>query len=67
MPFASDRTKESQARIDAHLQSGRANDGEVSWLTSGAERLQRDGTETRLSKAQCASVHKTLKVEREQS
>ena len=67
MPFSSDRTKEIQARIDAHLQSGRANDWEVSFLTKIAERFQRYGTETRLSKAQYASLHKTLKLEREPS
>ncbi len=65
MPFSPERTKEIQSRIDARLRSGQANDWEVSFLTNMAERFQRYGTETRLSKAQYASLHKVLKLERE--
>ena len=65
MPFSPDRTKEIQSRIDARLQSGQANDREVSFLTKMAERFQKYGTDTRLSKAQYASLHKVLKLERE--
>lgn len=65
MPFSSERTKEIQSRIDARLRSGQANDWEVSFLTNMAERFQRYGAETRLSKAQFASLHKVLKLERE--
>lgn len=65
MPFSPERTKEIQSRIDARLRSGKANDWEVSFLTNMAERFQRHGTETRLSKAQYASLHKVLKLERE--
>jgi hypothetical protein len=65
MPFSPDRTKEIQLRIDARLQSGQANDWEVSFLTNMAERFQKYGTNTRLSKAQYASLHKVLKLERE--
>jgi SH3-like domain-containing protein len=67
MPFSPDRTKEIQSRIDARLQSGQANDWEVSFLTNMAERFQKYGTNTRLSKAQYASLHKVLKLEREPS
>lgn len=67
MPFSPDRTKEIQSRIDARLQSGQANDWEVSFLTNMAARFQQYGTETRLSKAQYASLHKALKLEREPS
>lgn len=65
MPFSPEHTKEIQSRIDARLRSGQANDWEVSFLTNMAERFQRYGTETRLSKAQYASLHKVLKLERE--
>ena len=65
MPFSPERTKEIQSRIEARLRSGQANDWEVSFLTRMAERFQRYGTETRLSKAQYASLHKVLKLERE--
>lgn len=65
MPFSPERTKEIQSRIDARLQSGQANEWEMSFLTNMAERFQRYGTETRLSKAQYASLHKILKLERE--
>ena len=65
MPFSPDRTKEIQSRIDARLQSGQANDWEVSFLGNMAERFQKYGTNTRLSKAQYASLHKALKLERE--
>ena len=65
MPFSPERTKEIQTRIDARLRSGQANDWEVSFLTNMAERFQRHGTRTRLSKAQYASLHKVLKLERE--
>lgn len=65
MPFSPKRAKEIQARIDARLNSGRANDWEVSFLTNMAERFHRHGTQTRLSKAQYASLHKVLKLERE--
>ena len=65
MPFSPERTKEIQSRIDARLRSGQANDWEMSFLTNMAERFQRYGTETRLSKAQYASLHKVLKLERE--
>lgn len=67
MPFSPDRTKEIQSRIDARLQSGQANDWEVSFLGNMAERFQKYGTNTRLSKAQYASLHKVLKLEREPS
>jgi endonuclease YncB( thermonuclease family) len=67
MPFSPDRTKEIQSRIDARLQSGQANDWEVSFLTNMAERFQKYGADTRLSKAQYASLHKVLKLEREPS
>ncbi len=66
MPFSPERTKEIQSRIDARLRSGQANDWEVSFLTNMAERFTRYGTETRLSKAQYASLHKILKLEREE-
>lgn len=66
MPFSPERTKEIQSRIDARLRSGQANDWEVSFLTNMAERFTRYGTETRLSKAQYASLHKVLKLEREE-
>ena len=49
------------------LQSGQGNDWEESFLTNMAERFQKDGTNTRLSKAQYASLHKVLKLEREPS
>tara|TARA_R110002124_G_scaffold287162_1_gene470884 strand:- start:43480 stop:44556 length:1077 start_codon:yes stop_codon:yes gene_type:complete len=65
MPFSPERTKEIQSRIDARLQSGQANEWEMSFLTNMAERFERYGTRTRLSKAQYASLHKTLKLERE--
>ncbi len=65
MPFSPERTKEIQSRIEARLRSGQANDWERSFLTNLAERFQRYGTETRLSKAQYASLHKVLKLERE--
>lgn len=65
MPFSPERTTEIQSRIDARLRSGKANDWEVSFLTNMAERFQRHGTETRLSKAQYASLHKVLKLGRE--
>ncbi|WP_052265349.1 SH3 domain-containing protein [Ruegeria sp. ANG-R] len=65
MPFSSDRTKEIQARIDARLRSGQANDWEMSFLINMADRFRRYGTETRLSKAQYASLHKVLKLERQ--
>jgi len=65
MPFSPDRTKEIQSRIDARLRSGLASDWEVSFLKNTDERFQRHGTETRLSKAQYASLHKVLKLERE--
>ena len=65
MPFSPERTKEIQSRIDARLRSGQANDWEVSFLTNMAERFQRYGTKTRLSKAQYASLYKVLKLERE--
>ena len=64
MPFSPERTKEIQARIDARLRSGQANDWEASFLTNMAERFRRYGTETSLSKAQYASLHKVLKLER---
>lgn len=67
MPFSPERTKEIQLRIDARLQSGQANDWEVSFLTNMAARFQKYGTNTRLSKAQYASLHKVLKLEREPS
>jgi len=67
MPFSPERTKEIQSRIDARLQSGQGNDWEESFLTNMAERFQKDGTNTRLSKAQYASLHKVLKLEREPS
>ena len=67
MPFSPDRTREIQSRIDARLQSGQANDREVSFLTNMAARFQKYGTDTRLSKAQYASLHKVLKLEREPS
>jgi endonuclease YncB( thermonuclease family) len=67
MPFSPDRTKEIQLRIDARLQSGQANDWELSFLTNMAARFQKYGTDTRLSKAQYASLHKTLNLEREPS
>ncbi|WP_375071257.1 SH3 domain-containing protein [Sulfitobacter sp. CB-A] len=67
MPFSPDRTKEIQSRIDARLQSGQANDWEVSFLTNMAARFQKYGGDTRLSKAQYASLHKVLKLEREPS
>lgn len=67
MPFSPERTKEIQSRIDARLQSGQANDWEVSFLTNMAERFQKYGADTRLSKAQYASLHKVLKLEREPS
>jgi len=67
MPFSPDRTKEIQSRINARLQSGQANDWEVSFLGNMAERFQKYGTNTRLSKAQYASLHKVLKLEREPS
>jgi endonuclease YncB( thermonuclease family) len=67
MPFSPERTKEIQSRIDARLQSGQANDWEVSFLTNMAARFQKYGADTRLSKAQYASLHKTLKLERETS
>ncbi|WP_121632704.1 SH3 domain-containing protein [Tropicibacter alexandrii] len=66
MPFSPERTKEIQSRIDARLQSGRASEWEMSFLTNMAERFQRYGTKTHLSKAQYASLHKILKLEREQ-
>lgn len=66
MPFSPSRTKEIQSRIDAHLRSGNANDWEVSFLTNMAERFQRYGTETRLSKAQYASLHRVLNLEGEE-
>lgn len=65
MPFSTERTKEIQSRIDARLRSGQANEWELSFLTNMAERFQRYGTKTRLSKAQYASLHKVLKLERE--
>ncbi|MBM2294993.1 SH3 domain-containing protein [Sulfitobacter pseudonitzschiae] len=65
MPFSPERTKEIQSRIDARLRSGQTNDWEVSFLTNMAERFERHGTETRLSKAQYASLHKVLKLEGE--
>ena len=65
MPFPPERTKEIQSRIAARLRSGQANDWEVSFLTNMAERFRRYGTETRLSKAQYASLHKVLKLDRE--
>ena len=65
MPFSPDCTNEIQSRIDARLQSGQANDWEVSFLTNMAARFQKYGTNTRLSKAQYASLHKVLKLERE--
>ena len=67
MPFSPDRTKEIQSRIDARLQSGQANDWEVSFLTNMAARFQKYGTETRLSEAQYASLYKVLKLDRETS
>ena len=67
MPFSPERTKEIQSRIDARLQSGQGNDWEESFLTNMAERFQKYGTNTRLSKAQYASLHKVLKLEREPS
>lgn len=67
MPFSPDRTKEIQSRIDARLRSVQANDWEVSFLTNMAERFQKYGTNTSLSKAQYASLHKVLKLEREPS
>ena len=67
MPFSPERTKEIQSRIDARLQSGQGNDWEVSFLTNMAARFQKYGTNTRLSKAQYASLHKVLKLEREPS
>ncbi len=67
MPFSPERTKEFQTRINARLQSGQANDCEVSFLTNMAARFQRYGTNTRLSKAQYVSLHKVLKLEREPS
>jgi endonuclease YncB( thermonuclease family) len=67
MPFSPERTKEIQSRINARLQSGQANDWEVSFLTNMSERFQKYGTNTRLSKAQYASLHKVLKSEREPS
>lgn len=67
MPFSPERTKEIQLRIDARLQSGQANDWEVSFLTNMAERFQKYGANTRLSKAQYASLYKVLKLEREPS
>jgi len=67
MPFSPDRTKEIQARIEARLRSGQANDWEMSFLTNMAERFRKYGTETRLSKAQYASLHKVLKLERQNS
>ena len=67
MSFSPERSKEIQSRIDARLQSGQANDWEVSFLTSMAARFQKYGTDTRLSKAQYASLHKVLKLEREPS
>lgn len=39
MPFSPERTKEIQSRIDARLQSGQANDWEVSFLTNMAARF----------------------------
>lgn len=65
MPFSPERTKEIQSRIDARLRSGQANEWEMSFLTNMAERFERYGRETRLSKAQYASLHKVLKLERE--
>ena len=67
MPFSPDRTKEIQSRINARLQSGQANDWEVSFLGNMAARFQKYGGDTRLSKAQYASLHKVLKLERESS
>ena len=67
MPFSPERTKEIQSRIDARLQSGQANDWEVAFLTNMAARFQQYGADTRLSKAQYASLHKVLKLEREPS
>ena len=67
MPFSPERTQEIQSRIDARLQSGQANDWEVSFLTNMAARFQKYGADTRLSKAQYASLHKVLKLEREPS
>jgi len=67
MPFSPYRTKEIQSRIDARLRSVQANDWEVSFLTNMAERFQKYGTNTSLSKAQYASLHKVLKLEREPS
>lgn len=65
MPFSPERTKEIQSHIDARLRSGQADDWEVSFLTNMAERFQRHGTKTHLSKAQYASLHKVLKLDRE--
>lgn len=67
MPFSPERNKEIQSRIDVRLRSGQANDWEVSFLTNMAVRFQQCGTDTRLSKAQYASLHKVLKLEREPS
>ena len=67
MPFSPERTKEIQSRIDVRLRSVQVNDWEASFLTNMAERFQKYGADTRLSKAQYASLHKVLKLEREPS
>lgn len=65
MAFSSERTELIKRRIAERLASGQSNDWEVSFLTNMAERFDRYGTKTTLSKAQFGKLHKALKLERE--
>lgn len=64
MPFTTERTELIKAGIRAKLDSGSANDWEKSFLENMEALFLRDGSRTRLSKAQFGKLHNILKLER---
>lgn len=65
MPFSEERTAEIQIRIRSRLDQHNVNDWERSFLSNMDNMFAKDGTRTRLSKAQYAKLHKILGLERE--
>ncbi|MCY4335952.1 MAG: SH3 domain-containing protein [Litoreibacter sp.] len=65
MPFSEERTAEIQTRIRSRLEKQNVNVWERSFLTNIGLKFAKDGTRTRLSKAQYAKLHKILGLERE--
>lgn len=65
MPFSAERTALIKERIKQRLASGQSNEWEVLFLSNMAERFDRYGTKTRLSKAQYVQLHKVLKLDPE--